>query len=158
MGVQAKFADKNAPVKQQRHHVIQDLLSKKPVANQDDLRRRLAGRGFRVTQATLSRDIHELRLSKGPNGYALPDGIEAENSLPAVRDVLASFGLEARLSMNLLVLITTTGGAQPVAASIDDEAWPEVIGTIAGDDTVLVICEDQKHARHLKERIEGYIG
>ncbi len=60
--------------------------------------------------------------------------------------------------MNLLVLITTTGGAQPVAAGIDYEDWPEVVGTIAGDDTVLVICPDDRQASTLKARIEGYIG
>ena len=75
-----------------------------------------------------------------------------------IREVLRSFGLEARQAMNLLVLITATGSAQPVAAGIDYEDWPEVIGTIAGDDTVLVICPDNRQAKALKTRIEGYIG
>jgi transcriptional regulator of arginine metabolism len=146
-------------MKQQRHNVIKELLVKTTIANQDELRRKLAGRGFHVTQATLSRDIHELRLSKGPSGYSLPgDDGESDDSLPEIRDVLNSFGLEVRQSMNLLVLITTTGGAQPVAAGIDYEDWPEVVGTIAGDDTVLVICPDPDQAKLLKERIEGYIG
>jgi len=146
-------------MKQQRHNVIKELLVKTSIASQDELRRKLAGRGFHVTQATLSRDIHELRLSKGPSGYVLPgeDG-ESDDSLPEIRDVLKSFGLEVRQSMNLLVLITTTGGAQPIAAGIDYEDWPEVVGTIAGDDTVLVICPDPDQAKILKERIEGYIG
>ena len=60
--------------------------------------------------------------------------------------------------MNQLVVITTTGSAQPVAAGIDYEDWPEVVGTIAGDDTVLIICPDGKQARALKSRIEGYLG
>ena len=132
---------------------------KTTIASQDELRRKLAGRGFHVTQATLSRDIHELKLSKGPDGYSLPgDDGETDESLPEIRDMLKSFGLEVRQSMNLLVLITTTGGAQPVAAGIDYEDWPEVVGTIAGDDTVLVICPDPDQAKLLKERIEGYIG
>jgi len=54
--------------------------------------------------------------------------------------------------------VTTTGSAQPVAAGIDDEDWPEVVGTIAGDDTVLIICPDVQQANSLKSRIEGYIG
>lgn len=146
-------------MKQQRHNVIKELLVKTTIASQDELRRKLASRGFHVTQATLSRDIHELRLSKGPSGYSLPgDGGEPDESLPEIRDVMKSFGLEVRQSMNLLVLITTTGGAQPVAAGIDYEDWPEVVGTIAGDDTVLVICPDLDQAKLLKERIEGYIG
>ena len=147
-------------MKQQRHGVIRELLNQAPVPSQDELRRRLARRGFHVTQATLSRDIHELRLSKGPAGYALPGNgvLEDEDSLPDIRDVLSSFGMEVRQAMNQLVLITTTSAAQPVAAAIDYEDWPEVVGTIAGDDTVLIICPDERSARAIKTRIEDYIG
>ena len=98
-------------MKQQRHAVIQELLVKTAVASQDELRRKLAGRGFEIRQA-----------------------------------------------MNLLVLVTTTGSAQPIAAGIDYEDWSEVVGTIAGDDTVLIICPDEKQANLLKTRIEGYLG
>jgi transcriptional regulator of arginine metabolism len=146
-------------MKQQRHAAIQDLLVKSSVASQDELRRKLAGRGFHVTQATLSRDIHELRLNKGPAGYSLPgNGESDEDALPGIREVLGSFGLEVRQATNLLVLLTTTGSAQPIAAGIDYEDWPEVIGTIAGDDNVLIICSDEKQANTLKTRIEGYLG
>jgi transcriptional regulator of arginine metabolism len=146
-------------MKQQRHTAIRELLAKAAVTSQDDLRHRLAERGFHVTQATLSRDIHELRLSKGPAGYFLPGGGEGEEaSLPGIREVLQSFGLEVRQAMNLLVLITTTGSAQPIAAGIDYEDWPEVVGTIAGDDTVLLICPDNKQAGVVKARVEEYIG
>jgi transcriptional regulator of arginine metabolism len=146
-------------MKQQRHTAIRELLVKTSVTNQDDLRRKLAGRGFHVTQATLSRDIHELRLSKGPAGYSLPGGVDDdEDTLPGIREVLEGFGLEVRQALNLLVFITRTGGAQPIAAGIDYEDWPEVVGTIAGDDTVLIICADDKKANALKERIEEYLG
>ena len=147
-------------MKQQRHAVIREILSQSPVSSQDELRRRLAERGFHVTQATLSRDIHELRLLKGPGGYSLPNNgsDDDDDSLPGIREVLRSFGLEVRQAMNQLVLITTTGSAQPVAAGIDYEDWAEVVGTIAGDDTVLVICPDERQARQLKGRIEEYIG
>src|SRR5882757_9462438 len=145
-------------MKQQRHSCIRELLSEAAVANQDELRIKLAHRGFHVTQATLSRDIHELRLSKGPAGYTLSavDG-EDENSLPGIQEVLRGYGLEVRQAMNLLVLMTKTGGAQPVAAGIDYEDWPEVIGTIAGDDTVLIICPDAEQAKQLRTRMEGYL-
>jgi len=83
---------------------------------------------------------------------------EDEDSLPGIREVLGSFGIEVRQAMNQLVLITTTSAAQPVAAGIDYEDWPEVVGTIAGDDTVLIVCPDERQARTLKVRIEGYIG
>ena len=145
-------------MKQQRHGTIRELLTQAPIASQDELRRKLALRGFHVTQATLSRDIHELNLYKGPSGYSVATNSHNGDSLPGIREVLRSFGLEARQALNLLVLITTTGSAQPVAAGIDYEDWPEVVGTIAGDDTVLVICADNRQARILKTRIEGYIG
>lgn len=146
-------------MKQQRQTVIRELLVKTAVASQDELRRKLAGRGFHVTQATLSRDIHELRLSKGPGGYSLPsEADEAEDALPEIGEVLGSFGLKVRQAQNLLVLVTTTGGAQPIAAGIDYEDWPEVVGTLAGDDTVLIICPDQEQANQLKTRIEEYLG
>src|ERR1700685_3639398 len=146
-------------MKQQRHNVIRELLVKTAVTSQDELRRKLAGRGFHVTQATLSRDIHELRLSKGPDGYSMPGGADTdETSLPGIREVLQSFGLEIRQAMNLLVLVTTTGSAQPIAAGIDYEDWPEAPGKMSGDDTVLIICPDEKQANLLKTRIEGYLG
>lgn len=146
-------------MKQQRHLAIKQLLVKTPVANQDELRTKLAEKGFHVTQATLSRDIHELNLSKGSSGYALPAAEQdEESSLPGIHDVLKGFGLEVRQAINLLVLVTTTGGAQPVAAGIDYEDWPEVVGTIAGDDTVLIICPDHQNAQTLKKRVEEYIG
>jgi len=146
-------------MKQQRHTAIRDVLNQASVPSQDELRRRLARRGFHVTQATLSRDIHELRLSKGPAGYALPGNpVDEDDSGPGIVEVLGSFGLEVRQALNQLVLITTTGSAQPVAAGIDYEDWPEVVGTIAGDDTVLIICPDERQARALKVRIEEFIG
>src|ERR1700750_1693004 len=144
-------------MKQQRHAVIQELLVKTAVTSQDELRRKLAGRGFHVTQATISRDIHELKLNKGTEGYSLPAAAGSdEDSLPGIREVLESFGLEVRQALNLLVLITTTGSDQPIAAGIDYEDWPEVVGTIAGDDTVLMICPDAEQATQLKAKIQGY--
>ena len=143
-------------MKQQRHATIRDILVKTQVVSQDDLRRKLAARGVHVTQATLSRDARELRLVKGPTGYASATD-EAEGDMPDIAEVLRNFGLETRLALNLLVLITTTGSAQPVAAGIDYEDWPEVVGTIAGDDTVLVICADKQRAEALKSRLDQYL-
>ncbi len=129
------------------------------VTSQDELRRKLVRLGFDVTQATLSRDIHEMRLYKGPNGYALPNGVnEEDDDQPSIREVLASFGLKVKQAQNQLVLITTNGGAQPVALAIDHEDWEEVVGTIAGDDTILIICPDQKRASTLRGRLEEMIG
>ncbi len=146
-------------MKQQRHSAIREVLGTSHVPSQDELRLKLAGRGFHVTQATLSRDIRELKLSKGPAGYQLPSiPSEEGDDLPDIQNVLQSFGLEARQAQNLVVLVTTTGSAQPVAAGIDYEDWPEVVGTIAGDDTVLIICPDMAQASTLRGRIAAYIG
>ena len=96
---------------------------------------------------------------KGPNGYSLPEnGNGDDDGVPGIREILSSFGLEVKQAQNLLVVITTTGAAQPVAATLDYEDWPEVMGTIAGDDTVLVICADAKQAATLRARMEGLLG
>jgi len=144
-------------MKNQRHNAIKDLLVKTSVSNQDDMRRKLAGKGIHVTQATLSRDIREMKLMKGPSGYALPNDIDDNDDLPSVEDVLENFGLEVRQAQNLLVVLTTMGGAQPVAAAFDQQEWDEVVGTIAGDNTVLIICPDARNAAALKTRIEAHI-
>lgn len=145
--------------KNDRHNVIRELVAAAGVSSQDELRRKLVRHGCDVTQATLSRDIHEMRLYKGPNGYALPNGGDYDdNDLPSIGDVLSSFGLKVKQAQNQLVLVTTAGSAQPVALGIDHEDWDEVVGTIAGDDTVLIICPDQKRASHLRERLEELIG
>jgi transcriptional regulator of arginine metabolism len=148
--------------KQERHSVIRQLVRAESIASQDELRRRLARRGFDVTQATLSRDIHELRLYKGPNGYAAPNGNghveEEEDEQPAVDEVLSSFGVAVRQAQNQLVLRTTSGAAQPVALAIDHEEWSEVVGTLAGDDTVLIICPDPRRASSMREKLERMIG
>jgi transcriptional regulator of arginine metabolism len=148
-------------MKDERLNAIKELVAGSQVANQDELRRKLLRRGFEVTQATLSRDIHELRLSKGPSGYTLPGGsggngqVEPveDDSPPSVAEMIESFGLRVRQAMNQVVVRTVMGGAQPLAASLDYEEWPEVVGTIAGDDTVLVICPDTRRAGEAEARL-----
>ena len=153
--------DRESAMKFQRHSAIRELIANSLVSNQDELRRKLRRRGFEVTQATLSRDIHELRLSKGPGGYSLPNAngsngasiAIADDAPPTVTEMLESFGLRVRQAMNQVVVRTAMGGAQPVAAALDREAWPEVVGTIAGDDTVLVICPDPRRATEVEARL-----
>lgn len=146
-------------MKFQRHNAIRELVAHVLVANQDELRRKLRRRGFEVTQATLSRDIHELKLIKGPGGYSLPNGNgngaahAVDDAPPSAAEVMESFGLDVRHAMNQVVLRTTMGGAQPMAAALDREGWSEVVGTIAGDDTVLVICPDVKRAHDVEARL-----
>lgn len=152
-------------MKAERHNAIQELVSSSAIQNQDELRRKLRRRGFAVTQATLSRDMHELHLFKGPDGYALANGNglvaiteEVDDSPPGVAAVLDSFGLRSEQAINQVVIGTVMGGAQPVAAALDYEEWPEVIGTIAGDDTVLVICPNLQKAADVQRKIRKMLG
>jgi len=141
-----------------RQAVIRTLIERRPVANQDELRRLLEKQGFDVTQATLSRDVNELGLVKGPEGYLLPGSVDvAVSAGPSVETILIDFVTGVKQAQNLLVLRTTSGSAQPVAIAVDQEEWEEVVGTVGGDDTVLVICSDNRAAHRVKERIEEQI-
>lgn len=138
-----------------RQRAIVELLQHDTVGSQEELQRLLRKRGIKVGQATLSRDIRHLGLGKTADGYSLPagDGSPAL-ALPPVSRLVREFVLGVRAAQNLLVIKTSVGSAQPVAAALDDEDWPEAVGTIAGDDTVLIICPDKADARKLAERIE----
>jgi transcriptional regulator of arginine metabolism len=142
-----------------RQRAILDALKHGPVASQDDMQRVLRKRGFRVGQATLSRDIRDLNLSKTSHGYALPHGDGAAGiALPPVSRLVREFVLDVRSAQNLLVIRTIVGSAQPVAAALDEADWSEVVGTIAGDDTILIVCPDKEEARKLAARIEEMLG
>ena len=141
-----------------RQNAILELVHSQPLASQKDLRRRLAAHGFRVTQATLSRDVHELRLVKMPEGYALQRSEHPlDPLLPSVSRLVREFVTGVSQAQNLLVLKTTAGSAQPVAASLDAEDWPQIVGTVAGDDTVLIISPDNRVATRLAHRIRGML-
>lgn len=148
-------------MKFQRHNAIRELLSSSLVTNQDELRRKLRRRGIDVTQATLSRDIHELRLTKGPSGYTMPANGSSvaveDDGPPSIEEMMESFGLRVRQAMNQVVIGTVMGGAQPVAAALDHSGWTDVVGTVAGDDTVLVICPDQRQASEVQARLRKMI-
>ncbi|MGH9500998.1 MAG: arginine repressor [Terriglobales bacterium] len=138
-----------------RQRAILELLKHALVASQEDLQKALRKRGIRVGQATLSRDIRDLGLSKTAQGYALPpmDG-PLSPALPPASRLIREFVLEVRVAQNLLVLKTSIGSAQPVAAALDDESWPEVVGDVAGDDTILIVCTDNRGANKLAARIQ----
>ena len=144
--------------KPSRQRAIIGIVGNRPVASQEELQRALAKQGFRAGQATLSRDIRELGLVKSGDGYALP-GREAgaEATLPPVSRLVREFVLDVRPAQNLVVVKTAVGSAQPVAAALDGEQWPEVVGTIAGDDAILIVTPDKKAARKLEQRIRGLL-
>jgi transcriptional regulator of arginine metabolism len=154
-------------MKDQRLNAIKDVLAHSEVSSQDELRRKLRRRGIHVTQATLSRDMHELKLFKGPTGYALANGngngngngatADADDQPPSLAELVESFGLRVKQAMNQVVMCTAMGGAQPVAAAMDRTGWREVLGTIAGDDTILIICENVKRAGEVTARLKAML-
>ena len=131
--------------KRERQAVILEVVESRPVESQEELRGLLRQRGLDVTQATLSRDLRELRLAKipAPGGgmrYAVADAAEEDESRPSLDEIMPPLFRALDGVSELVVLRTRPGGAQSIASVLDDEAWSEVIGTIAGDDTILLIC------------------
>jgi transcriptional regulator of arginine metabolism len=142
-----------------RHKTIRDVVASQAIASQDELRRHLARKGHRVTQATLSRDLHELGLVKTGEGYALPsnsDGVP-DAWLPSVERLIREFVYEVKSAQNLVVLRTSAGSAQPVAAAVDAEEWDGVVGTVGGDDAILIIAPDKEIAAELVRKIKGLL-
>ena len=132
------------------------LLAGHVVASQDELRRQLGHLGMRVTQATLSRDLRELRLVKTAEGYRPLSAAAAEEAAPqnTLARALKEFLLDIRPAQNMLVLKTPPGGAQPLAAAVDAEHWKEIAGTLAGDDTVLLITPSRAARAAIQKRVE----
>lgn len=141
-----------------RQGQILRLVSDQRIANQEELRRRLAVQKMRVTQATLSRDLQELRLVKTQEGYRPATALPEESTpLPPLARALGEFLVDIRPAENLLVLKTPPSGAQPLAAAVDAAKFPEIAGTIAGDDTVLIITPDKKSRASLQKKIEALV-
>ena len=143
-----------------RQGQILRLISGEPITNQEELRRRLAAHKMRVTQATLSRDLHELRLVKTQEGYKTVNAVPQEPvalPLPPLARALREFLVDIRPAENLLVLKTPPSGAQPLAAAVDGARYPEVAGTIAGDDTVLIITSNKRMRESLQKKMEALV-
>ncbi|MFQ5791593.1 MAG: arginine repressor [Acidobacteriota bacterium] len=142
--------------RRRRQELILTLIAEKPVRTQDDLLSELTRRGLSLTQPTLSRELKSLGVAKAPDGRGgyryLTRTATGEGPLPAV----ATFVRSVARAQNLLVVKTPPGNAQGVAREIDQVEWPEVMGTIAGDDTILIICHDGRQASRV-ERLIGLI-
>jgi len=148
-----------ASAKTFRHGQILRLVTAERIANQEELRRRLSSQRLRVTQATLSRDLHELKLVKTPEGYRPASALPEEAApMPPLARALSEFLLDVRPAENLLVLKTPPSGAQPLAAAVDGAKFPEIAGTIAGDDTVLIITPNKRQRTALQGKIEALLG
>ena len=142
-----------------RQGQILKLITGEAISSQDELRRRLAHMKLRVTQATLSRDIAELKLVKTADGYkSLAPASEDSAPQPALlARAVREYLLDVRPADNLLVLKTPPGGAQPLAAALDSERLGEVAGTIAGDDTVLIITPSRTARTIVQQRLEAML-
>jgi len=146
--------------KRERHQQIVETVRTNRVSSQEALRELLHGQGTEVTQATLSRDMRELRLVKvpGADGVGFYSSPEEWDSTPSLESLLPALYHSADGVDHLLVVRTMKGGAQTVAAAIDWEEWPEVLGTLAGDDTILLILRDPKHLGVIRGRLESMAG
>jgi transcriptional regulator of arginine metabolism len=148
-------------MKQLRQRAIRDLVEQRTIRTQQELAAALRERGFRTTQATISRDVAELGLVKagrgGTHAYAIPPRLrEADSSgEDRIRVLLRDMPVEIRDAGTMLVLRTLPGSAHPLAAALDRARWPEVVGSIAGDDTVFVAFSDRGTLGRVRRRLEG---
>ena len=147
-------------MKSYRQSAILEIVDREAISSQEQLRERLRSKGIEATQATLSRDIHDLGLIKRPAdgayrraGAAVGPGVDAEvECRTAVDDYLRRYDVVDQL----VVLKTDAGQAQPLAVAIDRAGLAEIVGTIAGDDTILVICRSAPDAAGLSKRLEEW--
>jgi len=138
-----------------RQGQILKLIRAKSLHTQEELARALRAIGIPATQVTLSRDIRELGLVKTSEGY-VPAGEAATNG-PDIEAVVREFVQDIRVAQNLLVLRTPPGHANSVGVVLDKIDWPEIAGTIAGDDTLLVVAADSKTAQALSEKFLRFL-
>lgn len=136
--------------KSYRQGQILKLISTKRICTQDELAQELAALGIAAKQVTLSRDIRDLGLVKTPDGYR---ELSPGESGPDFAALLSEFLRDVRVAQNIVVLRTAPGHANTVAVAIDDEELVDVVGTIAGDDTILVVAPDAEGAARLRERL-----
>jgi transcriptional regulator of arginine metabolism len=140
--------------KSYRHGQILKLIRSKPIHTQDELAQELNKAGLVATQVTLSRDLRELGLAKTADGY---QELPFDEAGPQLRLLAAEFLQDIRTAQNLVVLKTAPGHANSVAVALDGEEWPEIVGTIAGDDTILVIAPDNKTADAVEKKLKQFL-
>lgn len=141
--------------KRERQAAILELIGTRVIGSQEELRTLLYDRGLEITQSTLSRDIHELRLARVPTAdgvrYTRADAAPTGNGTPPLDTLLPQLLTRIDGVSELLVLHTPPGGAQPIAFALDHDPTSDILGTIAGDDTILIICRSV-HAREELDR------
>lgn len=156
-----------ATTKRDRQRAILDIVDAHVVGSQEELRRHLHARGWAVTQSTLSRDLHDLRLARVPTndgmryiatGLAASGTTGADQARAALATLLPQLFDRIDGVGELVVVHTVPSGAQPIAAALDAVGWPDILGTIGGDDTVLIICRSTDARARVADRIEQLAG
>lgn len=147
--------------KRERQQVILEVIGRQAIGTQEGLRLALAARGVEVTQATLSRDLRELHLVRasadGAPRYVLPERLAGDDT-PSLEFLLPELFDSVDGTGELVVLRTLASGAQPIAEAIDAAEWPEVIGTIGGENTVLIICRGAEGRAVVTARLRSLAG
>jgi transcriptional regulator of arginine metabolism len=136
--------------KNYRQGQILKLVRSKEIYTQDELAQELKAVGIVATQVTLSRDLRDLRLVKTQAGY---QEIAPDETTPHLETLAREFLRDVRGAQNLLVLKTDPGYASPIAVALDNEDWEDIVGTIAGDDTVLLVTPDNTRAEIVRQRL-----
>ncbi|WP_322925037.1 transcriptional regulator AhrC/ArgR [Paenibacillus campi] len=148
-------------MKGQRHIKIREIITHQDIETQDDLVEALREAGFQVTQATVSRDIKELLLIKIPTDdgrykYSLPTD-QRYNPVQKLKRALVDNFLQIDFTNNLVVMKCLPGTANSIASLVDSMEWPQIMGTISGDDTMLIICRTENDSQKVIEQIMGFI-
>lgn len=145
-----------------RHELIRSVLASVPVQSQEELAQHLARSGVTVTQATLSRDLRDLGVAKGPLGYVLLDGVDQAEAQadPSARmlEVIETYVRSVEPAAGLVVVKTGPGQAQVVAVELDRKPMPEIAGTIAGDDTIFLAVKEEHQTHELVASLRALAG
>lgn len=150
-------------MKARRQMKVQEIITKQIIRTQEDLAEKLHLSGFDVTQATVSRDIKEMGLIKVPSAndeyrYAVPNELHPTNLQDRLKRVLRETVVSINDTESLVVIRTIPGNAHALAAVLDNSNWEEVIGTIAGDDTILLVIKPKEAVSGVLERITTLLG
>ncbi|HEV8409099.1 MAG TPA: hypothetical protein VGQ30_01235 [Gemmatimonadaceae bacterium] len=143
--------------KQERQQVIRELVATRSVGSQEELRQLLAERGWEVTQSTLSRDMHDLRVARVPTHggvrYTTADSSAATDNRATLASLMPQLFQGLDFVRELIVVKTVVAGAQPISEAIDSEASPDVLGTIAGENNILIICRSDAARERVAKRL-----
>jgi transcriptional regulator of arginine metabolism len=144
-------------MKKIRQKAILDLVRSQEVGSQEELLEGLLARKIEVSQSTLSRDIQELGLAKSGGVYTVMGAEPPRSSDETIRRILREFLTEVAVAQNLVVLKTGPGNASTLSQAIDDAGWEEIVGSLAGDNTVFIAARSDKECRRVADRIREYL-